>query len=48
MPPIKNTTQNFVPLRDIKDNVVVLKNGQLNMVLLASAVNVALKSADEQ
>ena len=48
MPPIKNTTQNFVPLRDIKDNVVVLKNGQLNMVLLASSVNFALKSADEQ
>jgi type IV secretory pathway VirB4 component len=44
----KNTTQNFVPLRDIKDNVVVLKNGQLNMVLLASSINFALKSLDEQ
>lgn len=48
MPPVKNTTQNFVPLRDIKDNVAVLKNGQLNMVLLASSVNFALKSLDEQ
>lgn len=48
MPPQKNTTQGFVPLRDIKDNVVVLKNGQLNMVLLASSVNFALKSLDEQ
>lgn len=44
----KNTTQHFVPLRDIKDNVAVLKNGQLNMVLLASSINFALKSLDEQ
>jgi type IV secretory pathway VirB4 component len=44
----KHTTQNFVPLRDIKDNIVVLKNGQLNMVLLASSINFALKSVDEQ
>lgn len=44
----KSTTQHFVPLRDIKDNVVILKNGQMNMVLLASSVNFALKSIDEQ
>lgn len=42
------TTQHFVPLRDIKDNVAILKNGQLNMVLLASSINFALKSIDEQ
>ncbi len=35
-------------MRDIKDNVVILKNGQLNMVLLASSINFALKSIDEQ
>lgn len=44
----KNTTQTFVPLRDIKDNVVILKNGQMNMVMLASSINFALKSLDEQ
>lgn len=43
-----STTQKFVPLRDIKDNVVILKNGQMNMVLLASSINFALKSLDEQ
>lgn len=42
------STQNFVPVQDIKDNVVILKNGQLNMVLLASSINFALKSTDEQ
>lgn len=48
MPVAKNTTQHFVPLLDIKDNVVTLKNGQMNMVLLASSINFALKSLDEQ
>lgn len=48
MPASKNTTQTFVPLRDIKDNVVILKNGQMNMVMLASSINFALKSLDEQ
>lgn len=44
----QSTTQNFVPLRDVRDNVVILKNGQMNMVLLASSINFALKSIDEQ
>ena len=48
MPAPLNTTQKFVPLQDIKDNVVMLKNGQMNMVLLASSINFALKSVDEQ
>lgn len=47
-PAKKNTTQGFVPLRDIKDNVVILKNGQMNQVMLASSINFALKSVDEQ
>lgn len=42
------STQNFVPIRDIKDGVVTLKNGQMHMVLLASSINFALKSTDEQ
>lgn len=42
------SAQSFVPVRDIRDGVVLLKNGQLNMVLLASSINFALKSTDEQ
>lgn len=42
------TTQDFVTIRDIKDNVVIQKNGQMHMVLLASSINFALKSLDEQ
>ena len=42
------SSQKFVPVRDIRNGVVVLKNGQLNMVLLATSINFALKSSDEQ
>jgi hypothetical protein len=46
--PTTASTQDFVPVRDIRDNVVILKNGQMCMVLLASSINFALKSLDEQ
>lgn len=35
-------------IRDIKDGVVILKNGQMHTILLASSINFALKSTDEQ
>lgn len=41
-------TQDFVSIRDIRDGIVVLKSGQICKVLLASSVNFALKSQDEQ
>lgn len=44
----QNATQSFVPLQDVHDDVVILKDGQMCMVLLASSINFALKSADEQ
>ena len=48
MPNQKAATQNFVPIRDIKNGVVIKRNGEMLMVLLASSVNFALKSYDEQ
>ncbi len=41
-------TQEFVSIRDIRDGIVILKSGQICRVLLASSVNFALKSQDEQ
>jgi len=41
-------TQDFVAIKEIRDNVVIQKTGQMVMILLASSVNFALKSADEQ
>lgn len=43
-----NATQDFVPIRDVRDDVVILKNGQMCKILLASSINFALKSRDEQ
>lgn len=48
MTPSHAASQQFVNVRDIKDNVVIQKNGQMTMVVLASSINFALKSYDEQ
>ncbi len=42
------STQDFVPIRDVRNNVVILKNGQLCTILIASSINFALKSLAEQ
>ncbi|MDQ3075750.1 MAG: hypothetical protein M3Q34_01330 [bacterium] len=41
-------TQEFVPIKEIRDGVVVLKNGDLRAIVLANSVNLSLKSNDEQ
>jgi hypothetical protein len=41
-------TQDFVAIKDVKGGVVVQTNGKLVSILLASSVNFALKSLDEQ
>lgn len=46
--PEKRTAQAFVPIQDIRGNVIVQRNGQFSMVLLASSINFALKSDAEQ
>lgn len=46
---VKSTAaQEFVPIKEIRDGVVILKDGTMRMLLLASSVNIALKSDDEQ
>lgn len=42
------TTQEFVPIQEIRDGVVVLKDGSMRSLVLASSLNFALKSSDEQ
>jgi hypothetical protein len=41
-------TQEFVPIEEVRDGIVVLKDGSMRALLLASSVNLSLKSADEQ
>lgn len=40
--------QDFVPIKEIRDGVVILKDGTIRMLLMASSINLALKSGDEQ
>lgn len=42
------TTQEFVPIQEIRDGVIILKNGGMRSIILASSLNFALKSGDEQ
>ncbi len=41
-------TQEFVPIKEVRDGIVVLKDGSLRALLMASSINLALKSSDEQ
>lgn len=41
-------TQDIVPIKEVRDGVVVLKDGSYRAVMITSAVNFALKSGDEQ
>src|SRR3990167_2508680 len=44
----KKSTQEFVPISEVRDGIVALKEGGLRAILLASSLNFALKSEDEQ
>jgi hypothetical protein len=41
-------TQQFVPVKEIRNGIVVLKDGGYRGVLICSSINFALKGADEQ
>ena len=41
-------TQEFVPIKEVRDGVIVLKDGGLRAIVLANSTNLSLKSADEQ
>lgn len=41
-------TQDFIPIKDVRNGVIVLNNGDLRMMLMTSSLNFGLKSSDEQ
>lgn len=45
---INISTQQYLDIAEIKDDVVIMKDGTLRAVLLVSSINFALKSEDEQ
>jgi type IV secretory pathway VirB4 component len=46
--PNAKTSQSFVPIKEIRDGVIILNDGSLRSIVLASSLNFALKSMDEQ
>lgn len=46
--PDAKSSQSFVPVKEVRNGIVVLKNGGYRGVLMCSSTNFALKSADEQ
>jgi type IV secretory pathway VirB4 component len=41
-------TQQFVPIKEVRDGIIILKDGSLRAMLMASSINLALKSQNEQ
>ena len=41
-------TQEFVPIKEVKNGVIILKDGGYRGILICSAINFGLKSAEEQ
>jgi len=37
-------TQEFIPVKEIRDGIIVLKEGELRAIVLANSVNLSLKS----
>lgn len=40
--------QDFVPIKEVRNGIIILKDGGLRAVLIASSINLSLKSSDEQ
>ncbi len=41
-------TQDFVPVKEIRDGIVILKDGGIRAIVMASSINLMLKSYEEQ
>ena len=42
------TTQEFVPLKEVRDGIIIMKDNSMRAIVLSSSLNFALKSAQEQ
>lgn len=42
------SSQQFLPIKEIREGVIVLKNGGIRGILMVSSINLALKSREEQ
>jgi hypothetical protein len=47
-PAAESTTQRYLPFSEVRDNLIVMKDGSTRMVLKVKAINFNLKSEEEQ
>lgn len=45
---IKNASQTFVPIQEIRNGVIILNDGGMRAILSSTSLNLSLKSEDEQ
>lgn len=45
---VSQATQEFVPIKEVRDGIAILKDGSMRALIMTSSVNFALKSEDEQ
>jgi hypothetical protein len=45
---VSKTTQEFVPIKEVRDGIIIMKDGSMRAIVLSSSLNFALKSSDEQ
>jgi hypothetical protein len=48
MPSATNATQEFVPIKEVRDGILILKDGGMRAILMCSSMNFSLKSDDER
>ena len=42
------SSQTLISIEEVKEGIIILKDGSMRMLLMASSINFALKSEDEQ
>ncbi|MEI6528380.1 MAG: hypothetical protein WCO10_01770 [bacterium] len=45
---VAKATQEFVPIKEVRDGIVIMKDGSMRAVIAVSSLNFALKSNDER
>ncbi|MBI2674018.1 MAG: hypothetical protein HYX23_01925 [Candidatus Zambryskibacteria bacterium] len=48
MSPKTSASQEFIPIKEVRDGIAILKDGGMRSILLCSSLNFALKSEDER
>lgn len=45
---LRSASQSFVPIREIRENLIILNDGNMRCILSSTSINLSLKGEDEQ